>query len=73
MGLAGYYRRFVKDFGKIAQPLTNCLKARGGFHWNRDADIAFERLKRALVTAPVLVLPDFLVDFVIEMMPQEWV
>ena len=58
--------RFVRDFGKIAQPLTNFLKAIGTFYWNGLVKVAFQRLKQALVNAPVLVLPDFSLQFVIE-------
>ena len=66
LGLAGYYRRFVKDFGKIASPLTALLKNERGFQWNEQADQAFGRLKQALITAPILILPDFDKEFVIE-------
>ena len=41
LGLAGYYRRFVKDFGKIASPLTTLLKNEGGFQWNEQVNQAF--------------------------------
>ena len=66
LGLAGYYRRFVQGFGKIAQPLTVLLKSSGGFQWTVEAAQAFETLKQALVKAPVLALPDFSLSFVIE-------
>ena len=66
LGLVGYYRRFVKDFGKMAQPLTTLLKGTGSFQWNEEADYAFRKLKQALVSAPVLALPNFSVEFVLE-------
>ena len=66
LGLTGYYRRFVKDYGKIAQPLTSLCKANGPFQWIGEADIAFQRLKLAMIEAPVLALPDFAQDFIVE-------
>jgi hypothetical protein len=65
LGLAGYYRRFIKDFGTIAAPLTQLLK-RNAFHWNEQAHSAFESLKQALTAAPVLHLPDFEQCFQVE-------
>jgi hypothetical protein len=55
----------VKDFGKIAQPLTDLLK-RDNFHWNQMSTNAFEALKHALTSAPVLQLPDFSKTFIVE-------
>ncbi|KAM5587861.1 hypothetical protein ABKV19_006351 [Rosa sericea] len=65
LGLAGYYRKYVRNFGIIAKPLTNMLKI-GGFQWTKMAEQAFEDLKYALMHTPVLALPDFTKEFVIE-------
>jgi hypothetical protein len=65
LGLAGYYRRFIHHYASIAEPLTTLLR-RQQFHWSEAAIAAFQRLKQALQTAPVLRLPDFVVPFVVE-------
>jgi len=65
LGLAGYYRRFIKDFGNVAAPLTKLLR-KDGFQWTDEAAGAFNALKEALSTAPVLHLPDFTTEFVVD-------
>jgi hypothetical protein len=64
LGLASYYRKFIKNFAKIAAPLTNLLKISAvTYEWDEACDEAFETLKGILVKAPVLKLPDFDKDF----------
>ncbi|KAL8125566.1 hypothetical protein AgCh_013013 [Apium graveolens] len=58
LGLAGYYRRFVKDFSKIATPLTKLTRKNQKFEWSAECENSLQELKQRLVTAPVLVLPD---------------
>ena len=58
LGLAGYYMWFVKDFSKIAKPMTSLMKKTTKFKWDEECARAFEELKRRLTTAPVLALPE---------------
>uniref|UniRef100_A0A493TFV0 Reverse transcriptase/retrotransposon-derived protein RNase H-like domain-containing protein n=1 Tax=Anas platyrhynchos platyrhynchos TaxID=8840 RepID=A0A493TFV0_ANAPP len=65
MGLAGYYRRFVKDFSKLAVPLTQLTRKGQPFEWNSERESAFHELKTRLTTAPILTLPSGTENFVI--------
>jgi len=58
-GLAGFYRRFVKNFSTIAAPLNNLVKKNVKFNWTPDCEKAFKYLKERLSTAPILALPNF--------------
>jgi hypothetical protein len=58
LGLAGYYRRFIPDFFKIAKPMTELLKKEIKFHWNYKCEEAFHTLRKLLTTALVLAQPD---------------
>lgn len=57
LGLAGYYRRFVKDFSKIALPISGLIRKNAMYQWTTRCEEAFQELKRRLISAPVLVLP----------------
>jgi len=58
LGMAGYYRRFVSDFSRVAKPITALLKNQTKFVWSSDCEQAFQTLKRVLTTAPVLAQPN---------------
>ena len=58
LGLAGYYRRFVKNFARIASPMTELLKKDTPYSWSEQCEQAFQSLKNRLITAPILVAPD---------------
>jgi hypothetical protein len=64
--LAGYYRKFIRNFGVISRPLMNLLKKNTPFMWSPQVHDAFLSLQQALVQAPVLALPDFSKTFVLE-------
>ncbi|KAK1602092.1 hypothetical protein QYE76_017135 [Lolium multiflorum] len=65
-GLAGFYRRFVKDFSTIACPLNELTKKNVPFVWGKAQQKAFDELKKRLTEAPLLALPDFAKTFEIE-------
>ena len=65
-GLAGFYRRFVKDFSTLAAPLTEVIKKNVRFKWEHAHEEAFQALKEKLTNSPVLTLPDFSKTFEIE-------
>ncbi|XP_062230018.1 uncharacterized mitochondrial protein AtMg00860-like [Phragmites australis] len=58
LGLAGYYRRFIENFSKVAKPMTQLLKQGSVFEWSDACESAFQTLKKLLTTAPVLAQPD---------------
>ncbi|GJU59701.1 reverse transcriptase domain-containing protein [Tanacetum coccineum] len=65
LGLAGYYRRFIKNFSKIAKPLTILTQKNKTYDWGEEQEEAFQILKDKLCNAPVLALPDGPEDFVV--------
>jgi hypothetical protein len=65
LGMAGYYRRFIENFSKIAKTMTELLKNNTKFEWSEACERSFQELKRRLTTAPVLTLPDIKKDFVV--------
>lgn len=65
LGLAGYYRRFIPDFATIAEPLTSLTSKKANFIWQKSQEQAFQQLKNALITKPILRFPDFSKDFVL--------
>ena len=58
MGLANYYRRFVKDFTKLAQPLNNLTRKEEKWKWGVEQQEAFEQLKTVFMSRSLLVMPD---------------
>uniref|UniRef100_A0A8R7P4B6 Reverse transcriptase domain-containing protein n=1 Tax=Triticum urartu TaxID=4572 RepID=A0A8R7P4B6_TRIUA len=66
LGLAGYYRRFIKHYGVVSRTLTDLLKKGVTYQWTDTCEQAFQALKQALTSAPVLALPDFKQPFTVE-------
>ncbi|XP_075494726.1 uncharacterized protein LOC142532291 [Primulina tabacum] len=65
LGLAGYYRRFIAGFSKIALPLTALTRKNVRFVWNEECDRSFQELKAKLTSTPVLAIPEGSGDFVV--------
>ncbi|GJT11029.1 putative reverse transcriptase domain-containing protein [Tanacetum coccineum] len=65
LGLAGYYRRFIEGFSKIAKPLTELTQKNKKYIWGENQESAFQLLKQKLCEAPILALPEGNDDFVI--------
>ena len=65
LGLAGYYRKFIKNFSTIERLLTKLTQKETMFDWTSDCEKAFYDLKNALITAPALKFPDFSKQFIL--------
>jgi hypothetical protein len=66
LGLAGYYRKFIKNFAAKAQPLTVLTKKDTEWIWGKEPEEAFQLLKDCLIKPPILRYPDFTRDFIID-------
>ncbi|GJR15707.1 hypothetical protein Tco_0798359 [Tanacetum coccineum] len=65
LGLAGYYRRFIEGFSKIAKPMTKLTQKKVKFEWGDKQEAAFQLLKQKLCSAPILALPEGSEDFIV--------
>ncbi|CAN6704220.1 unnamed protein product [Malus baccata var. baccata] len=63
LGHAGFYRRFIKDFSKIAQPLCRLLQKEVAFEFTKECTESFKQLKELLTTTPIIVPPDWSLPF----------
>ncbi len=63
LGHAGFYRRFIKDFSKIAEPMCRLLQKEVNFQFDKPSQEAFDRLKTSLTTAPIVQPPDWTIPF----------
>lgn len=66
MGLASYYRRFVKDYATIASPLHKLTEQGRKFNWTSECATAFASLKQRLINAPILAFLDFTQPFMVD-------
>ena len=66
LGLASYYRRFIRNFARIASPLHSLTRKSAEFQWTDECQSAFDHLKDKLTTAPILAYPNFDLPFVLE-------
>ncbi|GJV61178.1 putative reverse transcriptase domain-containing protein [Tanacetum coccineum] len=64
LGLADYYRRFIKGFSKIAKPMTKLTQKKVKFDWSDKAETTFQLIKQKLCSAPILALPEGSEDFI---------
>ena len=58
LGLAGYYRKFMEDFSRIASPLTALTRKNKKFEWSDKCEKSFQELKKRLTSAPILTVPE---------------
>lgn len=65
LGLAGYYRKFIKNFSHIAKPSTELTKKNNKFFWTSKHTNAFEELEELLCKAPILRFPDYEKEFML--------
>ncbi|KAK1647060.1 hypothetical protein QYE76_064865 [Lolium multiflorum] len=65
LGMAGYYRRFIEGFSKIAGPMTKLLRKNTPFVWSEECEKSFQTLKEKLTTAPVLAVPEIGKDYTV--------
>nr|GFC42551.1 putative reverse transcriptase domain-containing protein [Tanacetum cinerariifolium] len=65
LGLAGYYRRFIEGFSKIAKPITKLTQKKVKFEWGNKKEATFQLLKQKLCSAPILALPEGSKDFIV--------
>ncbi|GKA00787.1 putative reverse transcriptase domain-containing protein, partial [Tanacetum coccineum] len=65
LGLAGYYRRFIEGFSKIAKPMTKLTQKKVKFEWGDKQEIVFQLLKQKFYSAPILALPEGNEDFIV--------
>nr|GEY69779.1 reverse transcriptase domain-containing protein [Tanacetum cinerariifolium] len=65
LGLAGYYRRFIEGFSKIAKPMTKLTQNKVKFEWGDKQEVVFQLLKQKLCSAPILALPEGSEDFIV--------
>jgi hypothetical protein len=65
LGCCNYYRKYIKDYAKIARPLHNLCKKEAIFIWTENCEDSFNTLKTAVVTEPLLIFPDFKETFIV--------
>ncbi|GKA94300.1 putative reverse transcriptase domain-containing protein [Tanacetum coccineum] len=65
LGLAGYYRRFIEEFSKIAKPMTKITPNKVKFDWSDKAETTFQLIKQKLCSEPILALPEESEDFIV--------
>jgi len=66
LGLANYYRRFIKDFARVAKPMNVLTRKDEKWQWEDKQQKAFDELKRVFTSKPVLVAPDLNKEFRVE-------
>ena len=66
LGMASYYRKFIKDYGSTAEPINRLLKKETKFYWSDECEESFKKLIFYLTNPPILIYPDFVKEFVLE-------